>query len=162
MTFALRGRSVKHVFAANSLCSAWHEMLLESLGKSQEHVLCSIFWVTEMTPRRGRWCEPSMPSMPKHAMDIWMWPRTANDCLGPPIVPFYTFLGEGSPTEKKGYPYSNLSTGGPSCWLFPKEPRLYDEMCLTGKGCLVNRQNYVLLVFMFSSTTETSVSLLRC
>ena len=33
--------------------------------------------------------------------------------LGPLVVPFYPFLGEGSPTEmdyrKKGYPYSNLS-----------------------------------------------------
>ena len=40
--------------------------------------------------------------------------------LGRPVVPFYPFvlLGEGSPTKidysKKGYPYSNLSTGGPS------------------------------------------------
>ena len=37
--------------------------------------------------------------------------------LGPPVVPFYPFFGEGSPTKidyrKKGtgYPYSNLSTG---------------------------------------------------
>ena len=33
-------------------------------------------------------------------------------------MPFYPFLGEGSPTRidyrKKGRPYSNLSTGGPS------------------------------------------------
>ena len=39
-------------------------------------------------------------------------------CLGPPVVPFYPCLGEGSPTKidygKKEYPYSNLSTGGPS------------------------------------------------
>ena len=38
--------------------------------------------------------------------------------LGPPVVPFYPFLGKGSPTKidyrKKGYPYSTLSTGGPS------------------------------------------------
>ena len=38
--------------------------------------------------------------------------------LGPPVVPFYPFLGEGSPTKidyrKKGYPYVNLSTKGPS------------------------------------------------
>ena len=38
--------------------------------------------------------------------------------LGPPVVPFLTsFLGEGSSTQieyrKKGYPYSNLFTGGP-------------------------------------------------
>ena len=37
--------------------------------------------------------------------------------LGPPVVPFYPFWGEGSPTKidcrKKGYPYSKLSTGGP-------------------------------------------------
>ena len=37
--------------------------------------------------------------------------------LGPPEVPFYPFLGEGFPTQihcrKNGYPYSNLSTGGP-------------------------------------------------
>ena len=37
--------------------------------------------------------------------------------LGPPVVPFYPFWGEGSPTKidhtKKGYPYSSLSTGGP-------------------------------------------------
>ena len=43
-------------------------------------------------------------------------------CLGPPVVPFYPFLGEGSPTKidyrKKGYPYSNLSTGGPRFGLF--------------------------------------------
>ena len=44
--------------------------------------------------------------------------------LGPPVVPFCPFFGgEGSPTKiddrerkkrKNGYPYSNLSTGGPS------------------------------------------------
>ena len=33
-------------------------------------------------------------------------------------MPFYPFFGEGSPTKidyrkNKGYPYSNLSTGGP-------------------------------------------------
>ena len=28
------------------------------------------------------------------------------DCLGPPVVPFYPF---------GGYPYSSHSTGGPSC-----------------------------------------------
>ena len=36
--------------------------------------------------------------------------------LGPPVVPFYLFFGDGSPTnlvQKKGYPYPNLSTGGP-------------------------------------------------
>ena len=42
--------------------------------------------------------------------------------LGPPVVPFYPFFGEGSPTtivyRKNGYPYSNLSTGGPSCFSF--------------------------------------------
>ena len=34
--------------------------------------------------------------------------------LGPPVVPFYPFLGEGSPTkiEASWYAYSNLSTGG--------------------------------------------------
>ena len=35
----------------------------------------------------------------------------------PPVVPFYPFLEEGSPTKtdyrKDGYPYSILSTGGP-------------------------------------------------
>ena len=44
--------------------------------------------------------------------------------LGPPVLPFYLFFGEGSTTKidyrQKGYPYSNLSTGGPgagySCW----------------------------------------------
>ena len=40
-------------------------------------------------------------------------------CLGP-SVPFYRFIfWGGSPysnrLRKKGYPYSNLSTGGPSC-----------------------------------------------
>ena len=41
--------------------------------------------------------------------------------LGPPVVPFLT-PWEGSPTKidyrKSWYPYSNLSTGGPSgdCW----------------------------------------------
>ena len=40
--------------------------------------------------------------------------------LGPPAVPFYPFVGEGSPTKidhrksKNKYPYSNLSTRGPS------------------------------------------------
>ena len=39
--------------------------------------------------------------------------------LGPPVVPFYPFWGECSPTKvdyrkKIGYPYSTLSTGGPS------------------------------------------------
>ena len=37
--------------------------------------------------------------------------------LGPPVVPFGPFLGEGSPAKigyrKKGYRFSNLSTGGP-------------------------------------------------
>ena len=36
--------------------------------------------------------------------------------LGPPVVPFYHCFGEGSPAKidyRKGYPYSNLSTGGP-------------------------------------------------
>ena len=37
------------------------------------------------------------------------WPEKPS--LGPPVVRFYPFSGEGSPT--KGYPYSNLSTGGP-------------------------------------------------
>ena len=31
-------------------------------------------------------------------------------CLGPPVVPFYQI-----DHRKKGYPFSNLSTGGPSC-----------------------------------------------
>ena len=43
--------------------------------------------------------------------------RLINERLGPPVEPFYPFSGEGSPTKidyrKKGYPYSNLSTGGP-------------------------------------------------
>ena len=36
--------------------------------------------------------------------------------LGPPVVPIDPCLEEGSPKidYKKGYPYSNLSTGGPS------------------------------------------------
>ena len=39
--------------------------------------------------------------------------------LGPPVVPFYPFLGEGSPTKldyrtKVGTLNPNLSTGGPS------------------------------------------------
>ena len=38
--------------------------------------------------------------------------------LGPPVVPFYQLFGVlGSPTKidrKSWYPYSNLSTGGPS------------------------------------------------
>ena len=38
-------------------------------------------------------------------------------------MPFYSFLGEGSPTKidsrKKGHPYSNLSTGGPSLDVLP-------------------------------------------
>ena len=38
--------------------------------------------------------------------------------LRPPVVPFYLFLGEGSPTKvdyrKERHPYSNLSTGGPT------------------------------------------------
>ena len=56
------------------------------------------------------------------------WSLTMGLCgfygLGPPIVPllpsFFFFLGGGSPTKthyqrkKVGYPYSNLSTGGPS------------------------------------------------
>ena len=50
--------------------------------------------------------------------------RLCTECymLGPPVVPFYPFLGGGFPCknrpQKKGYPkgcpYSNLSTGGPS------------------------------------------------
>ena len=39
--------------------------------------------------------------------------------LGPPVVPFDPFLGRvpllKQTTEKSWYPYSNLSTGGPSC-----------------------------------------------
>ena len=42
-----------------------------------------------------------------------------NNMLGPPVVPFHTCFGEGSPTkidkkEKNGYPYSILFTGGSS------------------------------------------------
>ena len=45
-------------------------------------------------------------------------PSTFEFCLGFAVVPFYPFLGEGSPTkidyrQKIGYPYSNLSAGGP-------------------------------------------------
>ena len=44
-----------------------------------------------------------------------------NSQLVPNFCPFTaSFLGEGSPTKidyrKKGYPYSKLSTGGPSCY----------------------------------------------
>ena len=55
-------------------------------------------------------------------------PSNAGKCGGPngprfPVVPFYPFLGKGSPAnyrlQKQGYPYSNLSTGGPS--LVPLE-----------------------------------------
>ena len=39
------------------------------------------------------------------------------DVARPPVVPFYPFFGGGFPllkqTTEKGYPYSNLSTGGP-------------------------------------------------
>ena len=46
------------------------------------------------------------------------------EVLGPPVVRFYPFLGEGSPTKidyrKKGCPYSNLSTGGPRV-CFPRK-----------------------------------------
>ena len=38
-------------------------------------------------------------------------PLLGPSLLGPPVVPF--FLGEGSPTEKSWYPYSNLSTATP-------------------------------------------------
>ena len=41
-------------------------------------------------------------------------------CLGPAVVPTCTNLFLGVPllkcTTEKGYPYSNLSTGGPSCF----------------------------------------------
>ena len=38
--------------------------------------------------------------------------------LGPPVVPFYPFLGTRIDSKNRnGYPYSNLSTGGPSSFL---------------------------------------------
>ena len=49
------------------------------------------------------------------------WPSivVSPNCLGPPVVPFYPFLGEGSTTKidyrelRKGHPCSNLSAGQP-------------------------------------------------
>ena len=38
-------------------------------------------------------------------------PRVAT-CLGPPVVPFYPFWGEGSPTKIDYGKRGNLSTGG--------------------------------------------------
>ena len=44
-------------------------------------------------------------------------PKKEQQKLGPPVVPFYPCLGEGSPANidyrKSWDPYSNLSTGGP-------------------------------------------------
>ena len=58
--------------------------------------LCCFFWLAALYARNGTF-----------------WHK-----LGAPIVPFYHFLGEGSPAKpdhmKKSCPYSNLSTGGPS------------------------------------------------
>ena len=44
--------------------------------------------------------------------------QLARNCLGPPVVPFYPYLGAGSPTkihkkETSGCPSSSLSTGAP-------------------------------------------------
>ena len=51
-------------------------------------------------------------------MEVWFLA-----CLRSPSRPFYPFLEEGSPTKigyrkKKGFPCSNLSTGGPSVSRF--------------------------------------------
>ena len=48
----------------------------------------------------------------------WLCSKLGLPDLGPPVVPFYPSLGEGSPTKidyrEKGCPCSNLSTGEPS------------------------------------------------
>ena len=55
-----------------------------------------------------------------------MFPRVVTQSRSPSSALLPTFLGEGSPTkidwttEKGWYPYSNLSTGGPSLCVAPK------------------------------------------
>ena len=80
--------------------------------------------------------------------------------VGPSVVSFYPFfvtpfLGEGSPTKidcrKKGYPYSNLSTAGPSRAVNLLVPRLdfqgnphlhslsrteHDDICWPGESLI--------------------------
>ena len=65
--------------------------------------------------------------------------KWGSPCLGPPVVPFYPFW-EGSPRQQKaGYPYSNLSTGGPSCGSprRPKRPETPRMWCgtMASMGC---------------------------
>ena len=59
--------------------------------------------------RKARGADPKMKLAKMFTPSGWL--------LGPPVVPFYLFLAEGSPTtigyRKKRYPYSILSTGGP-------------------------------------------------
>ena len=63
--------------------------------------------------------EPTTHALIGSDAPVWFLPN-----LGPPVVPCYPFLGEGSPNywnrlQKKGYPDSNLSTGGSSNWYGP-------------------------------------------
>ena len=69
------------------------------------------------SPKRGElahWKKLAHPA----CLEIGGPPKNGGfSLLGSPVVPFYPFLGEGSPAKKdyrKGYPYSNLSAGGPS------------------------------------------------
>ena len=48
--------------------------------------------------------------------------KMGRECLlGPPVLPLFPLFGGGFPyqngLQKRGYPYSNLSTGGPSLFL---------------------------------------------
>ena len=61
--------------------------------------------------------EEKQASPPNVALKTWLlFGNISHVCLGPPVLPFYLFLGEGSPT--KIHYCSNLSTGGPSLLRF--------------------------------------------
>ena len=61
------------------------------------------------------------------------WRSHVKTRLGPPVVPFYPFFGEGSPTKidyriKLVPSYSNLSTGG------PRKPEVFSRVFLQNRG----------------------------
>ena len=84
--------------AGNQLCTQG-PILVDSYGVSDEPLLLNPHYEFGLT---------------LELLLAWVFCEVGK--LGPPLVPFYPFLEEGSPTKidyrNKGYPYSNLSTGG--------------------------------------------------
>ena len=85
-------------------------------GRAQSQAAEFRFWQEEPSEEKGK--GEGKGKTKKSKQDGRRVPVCVNSisCMSlPPVVPFDPFLGEGSPTklQKKGYPYSILSTGGP-------------------------------------------------